>query len=306
MQSWEWGDVLEEDGHTVARNLCDESRTERAQALSVLMRLPFGQRYFYIPRGPVGATPEIEARMLKALTHATHTQQSRPLFFRVDAARQLPTSHFQLLPVTDVQPSTTLITNISADTEALLAAMHHKTRYNIRLAKRKGVTIEDGSIEMFYDLSSKTAARHGIRLHDRKHFEAIARHLNGEGDAPRALVKQAVHDGDVLASALCIDFGNTRTYLHGASADTKKDLMAPHLLHWSLMQDAKERGMKSYDWWGIAPEGQPEHRLAGVTRFKLGFGGERVSYPSTCDVVLRPFLYAAYTAIQRVRRASFL
>src|SRR3989338_733460 len=95
LQSWEWGDVLEEDGYTVVRNLCDEIRSERAQALSDLMRLPFGQRYFYIPRGPVGATPEIEARMLKALTHATHTQQSRPLFFRVDAARQLPTSHFQ-------------------------------------------------------------------------------------------------------------------------------------------------------------------------------------------------------------------
>lgn len=294
LQSWEWGDVLEAEGVCVLRKVRAGNRAVRAQALSVLMRLPMGLSYHYIPRGPIGTTPKTEAWMLEQLMDSAQAQKSRPIFFRVDTARPLLSTLYSLLPASNVQPSTTLITDLTLDAEALLAAMHHKTRYNIRLAQNHGVTFEAGSLDAFASLTSATAIRHGIALHERQHFEAMLEHLHGEDDAPRAFVMQAAHEGEVLASALCVDFGTTRTYVHGASSDTKKSLMAPYALHWHLIQDAKRHGMTAYDWWGIAPEGDPHHRLAGVTRFKRGFGGEVVELPRTQDIVLRPWMYRAY------------
>lgn len=301
LQSWEWGNVLEAEGVRVLREGRDGDHALRAQALSALMRLPIGQSYVYIPRGPIGTTPKAEAWMLERLLGAAKTLNQRPIFFRVDAARPLLSTLYSLRTIPDIQPSTTLITDLTLDTNALLAAMHHKTRYNIRLAQKRGVMVEAGSLDAMASLTGATAKRHGITLHERRHFEAMLEHLHGENDAPRAFVMQAVHEGDVLASALCVDFGTTRTYVHGASSDTKKSLMAPYALHGYLMQDAKRHGMTAYDWWGIAPEGDPHHRLAGVTRFKRGFGGEVVEFPRTQDVVLRPWLYRAYRLMRKHR-----
>ena len=279
LQSWEWGDVLEAEGVCVRRYARDDVR--RAQVLVIEKRLPMGQGYVYIPRGPIGTTADAEAQMLERLVDQTKTWQSRPIFFRVDAPRNIQHTTYDVRDVPDIQPSTTLITDLTTEVDTLLAAMHTKTRYNIRLAQKHGVAVEAGSLEAFVSLTDATEKRHDISLHARSHFEAMLNHLHGRGDAPRAFLTHAVHQGDVLASALCVDFGTTRTYLHGASSDTKKSLMAPYALHWHLIQDAKRHGMTAYDWWGIAPEGQLRHRLVGVTRFKRGFGGEVVEMPRT-------------------------
>lgn len=304
LQSWEWGNVLEAEGVRVLREWRAGNRAARAQALSALMRLPMGQSYFYIPRGPIGTTAEAEAWMFERLIDTAKAQRTRPIFFRVDLARVVRRTSYVVRQVPDVQPPTTLITNLTTDVDALLSAMHHKTRYNIRLAQKHGVTSEAGHLDAFASLTDATAKRHGIALHERRHFEAMLEHLHGADDAPRAFMTQAVHEGDVLASALCVDFGTTRTYLHGASSDTKKSLMAPYALHWHLLQDAKRHGMTAYDWWGIAPEGEPHHRLAGVTRFKRGFGGEVVEMPRTHDVVLRPWAYRLYRLVRKCRKGS--
>ncbi len=306
LQSWEWGMVQEAGGKSVIRYKGNE-----AVAQVIEMPLPLGLHYGYIPRGPLGVSPMNEADAIKILCD----QRRNDLFLRVDLARAGTLAALQerdghahpLRPVLDVQPSTTLVTHLMTPTDDLLAAMHQKMRYNIRLAEKKGVRVEnlrigelENGLEIFARLTEATARRHKVAFHGRAHFEAILAHMNGEGDAPRAFLAQATHEGDVLAVALCIDWNGVRTYLHGASSDTKKELMAPHLLHWRLMEDARRQGLAAYDWWGIAPPGDDRHHLAGVGRFKLGFGGEVVSLPQTHDVVIRSIGYRVYAMAKRI------
>ena len=88
---------------------------------------------------------------------------------------------------------------------------------------------------------------------------------------------------------------DTATYLHGASSLIHKDVMAPHFLHWRIMQDAKKLGMRSYDLWGI-----DEDRWPGVTRFKMGFGGRVDEYPRSMDIIFRPMWYKTYKTLRKV------
>ncbi|HBU28164.1 TPA: hypothetical protein DEB00_03545 [Candidatus Uhrbacteria bacterium] len=291
LQSWEWGTVKQLQGMVVDRYQGNEARCQL-----VTMSLPFKKQYGYIGRGPLGISHEAERDMITRLKQL----REQDAFLRVDACRSIVGK-----PTKEVQPAQTLLTHVYADDQALLAGMHTKTRYNIRLAERKDVEIvldagEEG-FEAFMTLTEATYKRHKIRSHTQSHYRAILDYLNGEGDAPRAFIAIAKQGTDVLAANLMIDWNGTRTYLHGASSDTNKQLMAPYLLHWKLLQNASFKEIFAYDWWGIAPEGVKNHPWEGVTRFKKGFGGEMVTMPSTVDVVVNPLWYGVYTLVKRLR-----
>jgi lipid II:glycine glycyltransferase (peptidoglycan interpeptide bridge formation enzyme) len=301
LQSWEWGEVLRAQGRDVqriAQGLNGEGN--RAQCSYESTKLTRSISSMYIPRGPIGLTASLESGLIEKLIETEKRSSTAPIFIRAEFSRDSKTPKSRLTH--DVQPSTTLITDLSQKEDDLLSAMHQKTRYNIRLAKKKEVEVsKDGYVGIFIDLVNDTARRHGVRFSNKKHYKSILKVLDGNSDAPKAFLAQAKHGDDVLAMALCIDFGKTRTYLHGASSETKKNMMAPYLLHWELMNDAKESGLTSYDWWGIAPEESSDHKLAGVTRFKKGFGGKAVSFPKTQDFVLSPLYYSLYRLMKIFR-----
>lgn len=290
LQSWEWGQVKASLGYAVERWHALEARCQ-----VVTMPLPAGKQYLYVGRGPVGESQEAERALVAQLK-----QQEAGLFLRIDGARRVLGR-----TVSDVQPSTTLLTHLQQSTDELLSAMHSKTRYNIRLAGKKGVQVQldagQAGFDAFVQLTQATYKRHGITAHTAAHYKAILDHLNGDHDAPKAFVATATHEGDVLAATLMIDWNGVRTYLHGASSDHKKNLMAPYLLHWELMQQARTKGMETYDWWGIAPEGSKNHPWSGVTRFKKGFHGEVVTLPGTVDVVMHPLWYGLYRLVKRFK-----
>ncbi len=291
LQSWEWGEAKKQIGLSVDRVSGNEAK---CQVIS--MPLPLNKQYGYIGRGPIGVSHEAERDMVTLLKQ----DRDQDLFLRVDASRPVVGK-----PTGEVQPAHTLITHLKDSDEELLAAMHSKTRYNIRLAERKGVEIildaSNEGFDAFMELTRATYKRHGIKAHPREHYEAIMDHLDGNNDAPMAFMAIAKHGDDVLAANMMIDWNGTRTYLHGASSDVKKNLMAPYLLHWKLLQHAKHKGLHAYDWWGIAPEGVKNHPWQGVTRFKKGFGGEVVQMPSTVDVVVNPFWYGLYKLAKRFK-----
>jgi len=105
------------------------------------------------------------------------------------------------------------------------------------------------------------------------------------------------YNNQVLAAGLFCFYKNTVTYLHGASADKDRQLMAPYFLHWQIMQMAAGEGFAYYDWYGI-----DDRKWPGVTRFKLGFGGELLEYPGTFDYPLKPLLYKLYKIGRSLRR----
>lgn len=139
----------------------------------------------------------------------------------------------------------------------------------------------------------KTARRDKFYLHPKEYYEKLS-------EMPEIKIFGIYHEDELIATAAVSFWGDTATYLHGASDYEHRALMAPYLLHWEIMKDAKAAGMKHYDFGGIAPKSEPDHYLAGVTRFKSGWGGEYVEYPGSYDYVIEPSWYKIYWLARKI------
>ncbi|KKR97514.1 MAG: Pentaglycine interpeptide bridge formation protein [Candidatus Uhrbacteria bacterium GW2011_GWF2_41_16] len=308
LQSWEWGNFQEKLGRRVKRIGFFREEKWCGVAQIIFLSLPFGKQYGFCPRGPVVIPGFYEdPDFAVSLSHLFRLEKST-LFLRTEP----PFEKEIFLPpvwkfVRAVNTPHTLLLSLKPELDQLLANMHPKTRYNIRLAERKGVQIRflDASrFEELWPLFANTAERDGFRLHAKSYYKTCLETLTDS--RIHAFLAAAFFDGKPLAANLMIDYENTRTYLHGASSNTERQLMAPYLLHWALIQDAKINGMKQYDWWGIAGSDDPKDPWAGITRFKRGFGGEEISYPGTFDFVLQSVPYAGYCAMRAlIRRLRF-
>lgn len=285
-------------------------RTWRADGNLVIQHdLPRGFNYLYSPR------PEsVTSSWLSGVEEIA--KKEKAIFLKID-----PTSHFPpltsyLKSMNSIQPQKTVILDLQKSEQELLAGMHEKTRYNIRLAERKGVSsikyprtkanmvrgrqelsIKDEKIETFWNLLQETAKRDRFKTHPREHYEKLF--TIRDNDFSNELFF-ARYNNKIMA-AVMINFyksSQTATYLHGASSGEHREVMAPHLLHWSVIKEAKARGFKYYDFGGI-----DEKRWPGLTRFKLGFGEERIEYPPSVDIIYRPALYRVYRLVRSLRQS---
>ncbi len=295
LQSWEWGEFQESVGETVRREVHEAEGEVVGVAQWIDRKISLFGGYSFCPKGPIGKVPLVSDQSFLRIEPAT-----RPLL--VHAKKSL-----------DVNPAHTLITDLTQTQNELLAHMHEKTRYNIRVAERHGVEIElhHGSFDDVWPLFSQTSQRGAFRLHTKQYYQTM---MQGFDQNSRLLFCAIAQKKSVtLAATIMIDFGDTRTYLHGASSNEHRNLMAPSLLHWELMKDAKARGLRFYDWWGVAPleslppcqggmKGGRIHPWSGISRFKRGFGGEEVSSPGTYDIVLQPLNYKLYSISRSLAR----
>ena len=150
------------------------------------------------------------------------------------------------------------------------------------------------NFQKFWELLQETVLRDNFHTHPRTYFEKLL--TTGSEDFSNELFF-AKYQGVILAAAIVNFYGSvtlTASYLHGASSNVHREVMAPHLLHWRIIQEAKKRGFRHYDLWGI-----DEAKWPGLTRFKLGFGGKTVEYPSSIDVVYRRMWYPMYKLAKR-------
>lgn len=178
----------------------------------------------------------------------------------------------------NILPANTIYLNLLQDTDTLLARMKPKTRYNIRLAKRKGVTVKSIGMEgmdIWYELYKETASRNHLLLNDIKYFKAVlnARAENTSSPADVSLLV-AEYNNSPLAAMFLVVSGSRGSYLYGASSSTHRNLMATYLLQWEAITRSKEAGCSEYDMFGISPSPDPQHPLYGLYKFKSGFGGD--------------------------------
>ncbi len=210
----------------------------------------------------------------------------------------------------DVQPPDTVLLSLEAGEEELLAAMKPKWRYNIKLAAKKGVIVTEEGVEalpLFYELYEETSLRDHIAIHPRKYYERLfarARALSGP-EAPDLRLWVARHEGEALAAIITLYFGRTATYLYGASSDLKREYMPSYALQWAAIRAAREAGCADYDFYGIPPNDDPAHPMAGLYRFKTGFGGRVLHYAGSWDLVLSPLLYGGWQAAEALRKFWF-
>ena len=258
--------------------------------------IAFGLSYAYVPR-----PQQLDKKKLEAII--TKAKEDGCVFVRVDPIESLPVCKQSVIKVKDHQPAVTRIIDLIQSEEDLLSSMKSKTRYNVRLAKKKGVEIKKArgpwGIKKFIRLVDKTAKRHSFGLHSEDYYKEMISSLSGEEATAHLFV--ARYNKKSRAAALVLRHGNTATYLHGGSSEKDKNVMAPYLLHWTIMQWAKKHGCHYYDLWGVAPEGKKDHRLQGVSRFKEGFGGVVVEYPGTFEIPIRQFWYSLIRAYRHIK-----
>jgi len=299
LQSWLWGEFQKSLGRKVFRFADGDSI---AQVIE--LPLPFGKKYWYCPKGPLTGIKNNEFRIKNFLDDiAEKAIIAGAMFLRIEPDTKIQNPKFKIQQTSSIQPKCTSIVDLAKTEDELLKAMHEKTRYNIRLAERHGVTVEryihsEVVFDELYDLFTATAGRDKFHLHPKTYY---AKQLVAFAEpnpvilgahTPHVMTFTARHESKLLVAAIVMFDGDTATYLHGASASEMRNVMAPHALHWAIMQRVKERGYQYYDFWGISTGDEPSWE--GITRFKIGFGGETVCAPGTFDLIVNGFWYSVY------------
>ena len=276
--------------------------------------LGFGKSYFYCPRRGTSdggrATRDFFNEVAKL------AEEENCIFIRTEPLIALPVTRYPLRKVADVQPSQTLVLDLTLSEDELLTQMHPKTRYNIRLAEKKGVTVQEGKEDnfgKFWKLMQETTSRDKFRPHSREYYEKMINvvdeqnpttpspppHQRRGNESKKFNVKLYVaeYENKILAAGIFVFYNDTVTYLHGASTHEHKEIMAPYALHWEIIKLAKNSGYRYYNLYGIS-----EKKWPGVTRFKRGFGGEEVKYPGCYDVIFNKSWYGIYKFARYLRK----
>ena len=271
-------------------------RGDHASALVVRHPLPMGFCWLEIPRGPLFASHKAAETLLGQVADLAKAEKA--IFVRMSPWGEFKIKNLKLkIAKHDHHPQTTLVLDLSLSEEDLLKQMKPKGRYNIKVAEKNGVTIlENQGADLFYDLLVKTTDRDGFSANSKVYYEKMLQALQ-----PHVQLLMAGQDGKAVAGGIFVYLDHVGTYYYGASDHEYRNLMAPYLLQWEAIKEAKRRGCKTYDFLGIAPEGIANHPWAGVTEFKKKFGGTVVNYPQAKELVIRPVWYWAYRVYKRLR-----
>lgn len=318
LQSFEWGMFQERYGIHMMRVMVKDGGIPVLCATVIRRPLPMKKEFWYVPFGPVFA---VHGPSRREVFHffTTALRERAPadvVFLKIEPDAEWTDVSFAgegFVQGKDIQVRNTVIVDCAQAEDDLLKHMKQKTRYNIKLAVRHGVKIAGTNDQVsldrdiFFSLMEETAKRQGFRLHPRKYYETMLDlFLSAENDRGAFSQKLffAQYDGKVIACALVGFFGGRATYLHGASSDEYKNIMAPYLLHWEIIRYAKSIGCDAYDLWGVsAPDAKGKDAAwGGFSRFKFGFGGALVNYPGAHDLSFNALWYNAYRVGKAVLR----
>ncbi len=275
MQSDKWAAINENMGLTVV---------ETAGSFFIKKKI-FGPYYYlYSPRSPEEFDPGLYADV----------REAGLIFLRIEPLHLIAENR-SLVKTINLQPAKTLVLDLNKDLEDLKNQFHSKTRYNIRLAEKKGIKVAVAGPEqeeIFIELMKQTAERDAFRAHPATYYRGL---INSDSDFIKLVI---AWQGELpVAAGIFAFYDETVTYLHGASNYKFRQLMAPYLLHYRMINLAKSQGYKYYDFFGIDAKKWP-----GVTRFKTGFGGIEVDFPGTYDYILNKPMYFVYKVLRKIRR----
>ena len=293
LQTGEWGELKSAFGWKPVRIVSGDS------GVQILFRkLPLGFTVGYIPKANFDQSllPEIDSAC----------KQNRAIFLKLEPdfwEDQEPDTWNLKLETSphNIQPPRTILIDIKGTEEEILARMKPKTRYNTRLAEKKGVTVRAwDDIDSFHNMMLVTGGRDGFGIHSLEYYKRAYELLHPKGLGE---ILVAEYEGKPLAALFVARNGHRAYYLYGASTDEERNRMPTYLLQWEAMKWAKARGCEEYDLWGIPDEDEAtleanfESRhdgLWGVYRFKRGFGGELKRAAQAMDRVYNPLLYWVY------------
>lgn len=312
LQSWDWGNFQTTQGKTAVRYGVYEGQTLIATVQLLQTKVPrLPGYYLYAPYGPVISDSEAKysEEILDSLIAQIKLDFPDCWFVRLESKTELNYAKHSTKTVR-IQPGKTFITDLSQSLDNLQDNMHHKTRYNIKVAAKHNIQVESEvnvspqhgfHIAEFIELLTHTSDRQKFRDHGAEYYKGLIDFFilhNKEAKCKVSLYK-AFYDKRLVAAAMMVDYGSTRTYLFGGSSENDKNLMAPYAIHWQAMMDAKNTGMTKYDWWGIETA---SGKTPGFVQFKLRWGGSEQSYPPVIDIVQNHTWYTIYKLLRKLNR----
>ncbi len=306
LQTAEWGLLKSSFGWSVAHVVVGEIGAQ------ILFRhLPLGLSFAYIPKGPLVPSKGGEAKDLEHFWSEVEEicKRKHAIFLKVelnawenDPKGPSPLASFSMISGTrNVQPVCTLIVDLSGSEEDVFNRMKPKTRYNVRLAAKKGVVVHPtDDLESFYGVMQVTSRRMGFHVHSLEYYRRAFELFH-----PKQMCELFVaeYEGRPLATVMVFACGRRAYYFYGASSDEERHRKPTYPLQWESIRWAKNRGCEEYDMWGIPVEaeflsdGEVEERedgLWGVYRFKRGFGGTIKRAVPPMDHVYNDPLYRIY------------
>ncbi len=307
IQSWEWGEFRQSFGTKLKRYGIFKNG-KLADAFEITFhQIPFTKKYVgYFPKGPLPGQDLVEA--LEKIG-----KQENCAFIKLEPNVEIQNSKFKI-PNSfkkSLKPLFTkynFVLDLAKSEEEILKNMHQKTRYNIRLAEKKGVRVEERTdnkaFKDYLKLYFETTTRQKYHGHNKAYHLAVWNILS---KAKMARILIAVYDNIPLTAWMLFNFKDTLYYPYGGSSDSHRELMASNLVAWKAIKLGKKLQLKFFDMWGaLGPNTDPSDPWFGFHRFKQGYGGRLVEYIGTYDMVFNWPLYYAFTFIDKLMPVKVL
>ena len=308
LHSWYWGEFHEHLGHAVIRRGFFADGKLAGVLLAIVEPARRG-RHLVVPGGPIidwNNRQLVEAWVKEVRTVAReHTcvfVRVRPQLPDGPANRQLfRRLGFRRAPM-HLHAELTSQLDLAKTDDELKKAMRKGARYELNRAHKLGikVTATPGPdyLDEFYDLQLATAKRQGFVPFSKRFLSEQFKVFAAAGDV---LMYRAEYQGQLLAFAFIIFYGQEAAYHYGASTELARKLPGAYAIQWEAIQEARRRGCGRYNFWGVTGHGQTKHRFYGVSVFKRGFGGEDVAYLPARDLIIQPLRYSLTYAFETAR-----
>jgi peptidoglycan pentaglycine glycine transferase (the first glycine) len=319
LQSWEWGQFKGRFGWTPHYLAWKNDHDQIKAAALVLKR--FFSSYFsilYCPRGPSldWSDKPICSSVLSDLQTFANSEGS--IFLKIDPDVALGEEksialdglqglgkkvteqlrEFTWRPSAEqIQFRNSMLLDLRPSEDELLSRMKQKTRYNVRLASRRGVTVRKGDhadLELLYRLYAETSLRDRFTIRESAYYQDAWGSFIKAGMAQPFIAEV---NGEPVAAIVIFHFGKRAIYMYGMSRDLHREKMPNHLLQWEAIMWAKSRGYTLYDFWGAPDNFTEEDPMWGVYRFKKGYGAEVLRTIGAWDYIAKPMLYKLYSIV---------
>lgn len=310
LQSWDFYEFYRSRGNQVVRRLAKDETGQIVGSYAGVIENAKRGRYLAIAGGPI---LDWENRELVDAVFADIKAEGKAhkcTFVRVRPQLGLSEKGLQLMEELGLRRAPMYLSvefagvlNLEKDEEEILKGMRQRLRRALRKAAKNDITVEKSTnpddIHEFYQIELQTAGRHRFVAFSEdfltKQFAAFA--PNGE-----AVLYTAKLGDEILAQNFMIFYGNEASYHYGVSSELGTKYSGAPLLHMEAMRDARKRGIKRYNFWGIVEETDIHHRFYGVSCFKRGFGVDELKYIPAHDLVLNPFKYALDWSVETLRK----
>ena len=310
LQSWDFYEFHQSRGKEVVRRIAVDDQGEIIAAYAGVVETAKRGRHLAIAGGPIldWQNRELVNLIFNDIRVMGHDHNC--VFVRVRPQLERSADSLRLMRELGARPAPMYLSvefagvlDLEKSEEELLKNMRQRLRRALRKAEKNGITIEKSTdphaIHEFYQIQLQTAGRHGFVAFSEdfltKQFAALAKH--GE-----AVLYSAKYQGETLAQNFMIFYGNEASYHYGVSSELGTKLSGAPLLHMEAMRDARKRGIKRYNFWGIVEQDEIHHRFYGVSCFKRGFGVDELRYTPAHDLVLLPGKYTLTKLIESVRK----